>query len=93
MTYIRKPKVEYAGQRSNALGLRLRDYEGGLSTLCAGCGHDSITAAIVQAFFELNIPPYRAAKLSGKPLLVTCTPIRWPRRKRFAVGRRWMRNS
>ncbi|TDJ35630.1 MAG: 2-oxoacid:ferredoxin oxidoreductase subunit beta [Gammaproteobacteria bacterium] len=65
MTYIRKPKVEYAGQRKNELGLNLRDYEGGLSTLCAGCGHDSITAAIVQAFFELNIPPYRAAKLSG----------------------------
>jgi 2-oxoglutarate ferredoxin oxidoreductase subunit beta len=65
MTYIRKPKVDYAGQRANALGLSLRDYEGGMSTLCAGCGHDSITAAIVQAFFELNIPPYRAAKLSG----------------------------
>ncbi|MEJ2335729.1 MAG: 2-oxoacid:ferredoxin oxidoreductase subunit beta [Gemmatimonadales bacterium] len=36
-----------------------------MSTLCAGCGHDSITSAITQAFFELNIPPHRAAKLSG----------------------------
>jgi 2-oxoglutarate ferredoxin oxidoreductase subunit beta len=36
-----------------------------VSTLCAGCGHDSISAAIVQAFFELNIEPHRVAKLSG----------------------------
>jgi len=36
-----------------------------MSTLCAGCGHDSITAAIVQAFWELEIPPHRVAKLSG----------------------------
>jgi 2-oxoglutarate ferredoxin oxidoreductase subunit beta len=49
----------------NDLGLTIRDYEGGMSTLCAGCGHDSITAAIVQAFFELSIPPHRVAKMSG----------------------------
>jgi 2-oxoglutarate ferredoxin oxidoreductase subunit beta len=36
-----------------------------MSTLCAGCGHDSVTAAIVQALFELAIPPHRVAKLSG----------------------------
>jgi len=42
-----------------------RDYEGVLSTLCAGCGHDSITAAIVQAFWELSIPPEKVIKLSG----------------------------
>ena len=36
-----------------------------MTTLCAGCGHDSITAAIVQAFWELSIPPHRVAKLSG----------------------------
>ena len=36
-----------------------------MSTLCAGCGHDSVTAAIIQAFFELDVPPHRAAKLSG----------------------------
>jgi 2-oxoglutarate ferredoxin oxidoreductase subunit beta len=36
-----------------------------MSTLCAGCGHDSITAAIVQAFWELAVPPHRVAKLSG----------------------------
>ena len=65
MTYIAKPKVEYPGRRRNALGLTLRDYEGGLSTLCAGCGHDSITAAIVQAFWEMAIQPERVIKLSG----------------------------
>ena len=41
--------------KPNTLGLTVRDYEGAMSTLCAGCGHDSITAAIVQAFFELDI--------------------------------------
>jgi 2-oxoglutarate ferredoxin oxidoreductase subunit beta len=65
MTSIAKPKIAHAGLRRNALGLTLRDYEGGMSTLCAGCGHDSITAAIVQACFELEIPPHRFAKMSG----------------------------
>ncbi|MEQ1908087.1 MAG: 2-oxoacid:ferredoxin oxidoreductase subunit beta [Vicinamibacterales bacterium] len=65
MTYITKPKVHAATLQTNALGLTRRDYEGSVSTLCAGCGHDSITAAIVQAFWELSIPPYRVAKLSG----------------------------
>ena len=46
-------------------GFTRRDYEGAMSTLCAGCGHDSVTAALVQAFWELDIPPHRAAKLSG----------------------------
>ncbi|MFQ5890210.1 MAG: 2-oxoacid:ferredoxin oxidoreductase subunit beta [Gemmatimonadota bacterium] len=65
MTSIEKPKVRHPGLPVNALGLTRRDYEGSMSTLCAGCGHDSITAAIVQAFFELNLPAHRAAKLSG----------------------------
>lgn len=60
-----KPKVRHPGMPRNALGLTQRDYEGSMSTLCAGCGHDSVTAAIVQTFFELDIPPHRAAKLSG----------------------------
>src|ERR1700676_5124477 len=49
----------------NELGLTIRDYEGTMSTLCAGCGHDSITAAIVRALCELSTPPHRIAKLSG----------------------------
>jgi 2-oxoglutarate ferredoxin oxidoreductase subunit beta len=65
MTSIPKPAVRHPSLRQNALGLTTRDYEGGMSTLCAGCGHDSVTAALVQAFWELDLPPHRAAKLSG----------------------------
>jgi 2-oxoglutarate ferredoxin oxidoreductase subunit beta len=65
MSYISKPRVPYAGIKRNKMGLTIRDYEGGMSTLCAGCGHDSITAALVQAFFELEIEPHKVAKLSG----------------------------
>ena len=43
----------------------MRDYEGAMSTLCAGCGHDSITAAIMRALWELSIEPHMIAKLSG----------------------------
>src|ERR1019366_7265763 len=46
-------------------GYTHRDYEGTVSTLCAGCGHDSITASIIQACFELSIEPHRVAKISG----------------------------
>ena len=65
MTSIPKPAVRHPALQQNALGLTRRDYEGAMSTLCAGCGHDSVTAAIVQAFFELDVPPHRAAKMSG----------------------------
>src|SRR6266581_2193376 len=65
MTYITKPKLHHPGLPTNALGLTRRDYEGAVSTLCAGCGHDSISAAIIQACWELDIPPHRVAKLSG----------------------------
>jgi len=65
MTYIPKPKVHHPALQKNAIGLTRRDYEGALTTLCAGCGHDSVTAAIVQAFWELSIEPHRVAKLSG----------------------------
>ena len=65
MTSIAKPPVRHPSLQRNALGLTRRDYEGSMSTLCAGCGHDSITAAVVQAFWELAIVPHRAAKISG----------------------------
>lgn len=65
MTSIAKPKIVHQGLKRNDLGLTIRDYEGEMSTLCAGCGHDSVTAAIVQAFFELSVPPHRVAKMSG----------------------------
>src|SRR3974390_1070838 len=65
MTYIAKPKFHHPSLPINSLGLTHRDYEGSVSTLCAGCGHDSISAAIIQACFELDLPPHRVAKLSG----------------------------
>ena len=65
MTYIAKPKVHHPSLKPNAIGLTRRDYEGAITTLCAGCGHDSITAAIIQTFWELSIPPHKVAKLSG----------------------------
>ncbi|MDQ3349769.1 MAG: 2-oxoacid:ferredoxin oxidoreductase subunit beta [Acidobacteriota bacterium] len=65
MTYITKPKVHHPALQKNAIGLTRRDYEGAITTLCAGCGHDSITAAIIQAFWDLSIPPHKVAKLSG----------------------------
>jgi 2-oxoglutarate ferredoxin oxidoreductase subunit beta len=65
MTWIAKPPVAHPGLPRNSLGLTRRDYEGTTSTLCAGCGHDSVTAAIIEAFWELEIPPHRIAKLSG----------------------------
>lgn len=65
MTSIPKPPVRHPSLPTNALGLTRRDYEGAMSTLCAGCGHDSVTAALVQALWELDVPPHRAAKMSG----------------------------
>jgi len=65
MTYIAKPKLQHPGLVPNKLGFTHRDYEGSISTLCAGCGHDSISAALIQAAYELNIEPYRVAKMSG----------------------------
>jgi len=65
MTYLPKPKLHHPELHRNSLGFTRRDYEGAISTLCAGCGHDSISAAIVRACFELELPPYRIAKLSG----------------------------
>jgi 2-oxoglutarate ferredoxin oxidoreductase subunit beta len=65
MTYIAKPKLHHPELPKNKVGFTRRDYEGKISTLCAGCGHDSISAAIVQACWDLDIEPHRVAKLSG----------------------------
>ncbi len=64
MTYIR-PAFRHPALPKNDLGYTVDYYEGSLSTLCAGCGHDSISAAIAQACFEMNIQPHRVAKMSG----------------------------
>ncbi|MBW3553328.1 MAG: 2-oxoacid:ferredoxin oxidoreductase subunit beta [Gemmatimonadetes bacterium] len=65
MSFIRKPRIPLPKSQKNVLGLTRQDYEGAMSTLCAGCGHDSITAAIVEAFWQLDVEPHRVAKLSG----------------------------
>ena len=64
MTYVR-PSFRHPALPKNDLGYTVDYYEGSLSTLCAGCGHDGISAAIAQACFEMNIQPHRVAKLSG----------------------------
>src|SRR5271154_2606697 len=65
MTYVIKPKFHHPDLPKNELGFTHRDYEGAVSTLCAGCGHDSISSSIIEACFELSIAPHRVAKLSG----------------------------
>jgi 2-oxoglutarate/2-oxoacid ferredoxin oxidoreductase subunit beta len=65
MTYVLKPKLHHPTLQKNKVGYTRRDYEGKVSTLCAGCGHDSISAALIQAFWELDVQPHRVAKLSG----------------------------
>ncbi len=65
MTYITKPKLHHPSLQRNKAGYTRRDYEGSVSTLCAGCGHDSISAAIIQACYELDVQPHQVAKLSG----------------------------
>jgi 2-oxoglutarate/2-oxoacid ferredoxin oxidoreductase subunit beta len=65
MTYLAKPRLHHPTLPQNKLGFTRRDYEGAVSTLCAGCGHDSISAAIIEACFELDVQPHRLAKLSG----------------------------
>jgi 2-oxoglutarate ferredoxin oxidoreductase subunit beta len=62
---IAKPVARHPSLERNDLGLTIRDYEGSMSTLCAGCGHDSITAAIVRTLWEISMPPHRLAKMSG----------------------------
>ena len=65
MPSIAKPIARHPSLKRNELGLTIRDYEGTMSTLCAGCGHDSITAAITRTFWELSTEPHKIAKLSG----------------------------
>lgn len=64
MTYV-KPKFRHPGLPKNKIGYDKSDYEGAISTLCAGCGHDSISGAIIQACYEMSIEPHKLAKLSG----------------------------
>lgn len=65
MTHVAKPKFHHPSLPKNRLGLTHRDYEGVVSTLCAGCGHDSVSAAIIEACFRSDIAAHRIAKVSG----------------------------
>jgi 2-oxoglutarate ferredoxin oxidoreductase subunit beta len=64
MSYL-TPTFRHPDLPVNNLGYTKADYEGALSTLCAGCGHDSISGSIVRAAHELSIEPHKIAKLSG----------------------------
>jgi len=64
MSYV-KPKFYHPSLKPNKVGYVKADYEGVISTLCAGCGHDSISGAIVQACYEISLEPHKLAKLSG----------------------------
>jgi len=65
MSYINKPKVAHPSLPTTMLGLTRRQYEGSMSTLCAGCGHDSVTASIIEACWGLDLKPEQLVKLSG----------------------------
>lgn len=64
MTFY-KPEFRHPQLPGNSLGYTRTAYEGVISTLCAGCGHDSISAAIIQSCWELALEPHRIAKVSG----------------------------
>src|SRR5215510_628839 len=49
----------------NRKNLEIKVYKGLESTLCNGCGHDSITNALIKSFFEYGVSPHMVAKLSG----------------------------
>src|SRR6478609_6634612 len=51
--------------KTNRVGLTVVDYRGGKTTLCAGCGHNAISERIVDAMYEMGVPPERVIKLSG----------------------------
>jgi len=51
--------------KTNRIGLQVLDYKGSKTTLCAGCGHNSISERIAEAYFEMGIQPERVMKMSG----------------------------
>ena len=52
-------------KKVNRIGLEVISYKGGKTTLCAGCGHNSISERIVECFYELGVEPWTVAKFSG----------------------------
>jgi 2-oxoglutarate ferredoxin oxidoreductase subunit beta len=54
-----------AVEERNLVNLTRGDYKGRPSTLCKGCGHDSISARIISVAYDLALDPTRVIKLSG----------------------------
>jgi 2-oxoglutarate ferredoxin oxidoreductase subunit beta len=52
-------------KKVNRIGLEVLSYKGSKTTLCAGCGHNSISERIVECFYELGVEPHAVAKFSG----------------------------
>ncbi|HEX5432949.1 MAG TPA: 2-oxoacid:ferredoxin oxidoreductase subunit beta [Candidatus Angelobacter sp.] len=59
------PTTPAPAPKNNIIGLTMVDYRGGKSTLCAGCGHNSISERIIDACFEMGVTPENMVKLSG----------------------------
>ncbi|HXY07569.1 MAG TPA: 2-oxoacid:ferredoxin oxidoreductase subunit beta [Terriglobales bacterium] len=59
------PSTSAPPPKTNRIGLTVIDYRGGKTTLCAGCGHNAISERIIDAMFEMGIPPERVIKPSG----------------------------
>jgi len=51
--------------KTNRIGLTVLDYRGSKTTLCAGCGHNAISERIIDAMYEMGVPPERVIKPSG----------------------------
>lgn len=60
-----KPAVAPKPPVLNRIGLEQKIYKAAESTLCAGCGHDSITSQLIKALFEMDVEPWSVAKMSG----------------------------
>jgi 2-oxoglutarate ferredoxin oxidoreductase subunit beta len=52
-------------KKLNRIGLEVASYKGGKTTLCAGCGHNSISERIIECFYEMGVEPWTVAKFSG----------------------------
>ncbi len=52
-------------RKVNRIGLEVLSYKGGKTTLCAGCGHNSISERLIECFYEMGIEPWSVAKFSG----------------------------
>lgn len=52
-------------RRTNQVGLTKDDYRGAPSTLCKGCGHESIANQVVSIMYEMDIIPEKIVKFSG----------------------------